>query len=220
MPESNDLSLRGLIHDLNNVFQTLVEAAELLSVDPQWTPVSSAILRSIERGKEISLSLETVNQPSAAFETVLDNAMTLTRDSMIARREPPIRFDCDIEPGMILPRSWAWERVLINLFSNSVRAMPEGGTIWIRARRSATGIEISVADNGRGIPLDLLPSIFEPHVSSRPSDSRGASGLGLHIVRTIVKQENGEVLAANREGCGAEFTIRIPGEQTARSASA
>lgn len=211
-----DLTLRCLAHDLNNVFQTLMEAADLLSEDPMWVPVSAAILRSIERGKEISASLETAGQPTAALEIVIGNAVALVRDSMIGGRGPAVTFACEVEPGLILAQAWDWERVLINLFSNAVHAMPLGGTISIRARRSAGRIQIAVADQGCGIAPELIPTIFEPHVSTHAT-----SGLGLHIVHTIVTEQRGEVHAANRPEGGAEFTITIPAEsRLTRSAGA
>jgi signal transduction histidine kinase len=200
-----DLTLRCLIHDLNNVFQTLMEAADLLSDDPTWIPVSAAILRSIERGKEITASLETNGSPPAPLETVVENAMALMRDSMIRGRGPAVQFTCEMEPGLVLPRAWAWERVLINLFSNAMHAMPQGGTIAVRARRTANCIQLSVADEGSGIDPLIIRSIFEPHFSSHST-----TGLGLHIVQTIVTEERGEVHAANRAEGGAEFTITIP----------
>lgn len=214
--QNQELTLCCLIHDLNNVFQTLMEAADLLSEDSRWSPVSGAILRSIERGKEISASLETAGQPPAPLETVLENAMALVRDSMIAGRGPAVKFVCEVEPGLVLPRAWAWERVLINLFSNAVHAMPGGGIISVRAQRMGDCIQIAIADQGSGIVPELIPVIFEPHVSTHAT-----SGLGLHIVHTIVTEQQGEVHAANRAEGGAEFTITIPGEpRLTRSASA
>jgi signal transduction histidine kinase len=207
--QTGDLTLPCLIHDLNNVFQTLVEAAELLSTDPQWTSVSAAILRSIERGKGITASLQASELSGAPFETILNNAISFVEDSLIARRRPRIRFECDVEPGLELSRNWAWERVLINLFSNAVRAMPKGGAIQVRALKRDNQIEILVRDEGPGIEPDLLEEIFKPHVSTK-----GSGGLGLHIVETIVKQADGSVRAANRaDGPGAEFTITVPVEQ-------
>jgi signal transduction histidine kinase len=207
MDLTTDLTLRCLVHDLNNVFQTLVDAADLLSHDPRWTPVSSAMLRSIERGRDIALSLEAAGQPTAPLETVLGNAQSFVEDSLIVGRGPRIEFTCDLEPGLVLRQSWAWERVLINLFSNAVRAMPEGGTISTRARRGEGRIQIVVADEGCGIPPELLGGLFQAHVSTK-----SPGGLGLHIVRTIAKQQDSEVSAANRIGRGAEFTISIPAE--------
>jgi signal transduction histidine kinase len=205
--DPSDLALPGLIHDLNNVFQTLMEAADALGGDPRWTGVSAAMFRSIERAREITWSMQASDQPAAPFETVLFNARMLIEDSMMSRRGQKIRFISDVEPALVLRNAWSWERVLINLFCNAVEAMPHGGTISVRARRMNKGIHIVIADEGCGIPPELLPLIFDPHVSTKRS-----GGLGLHIVHSIVEQEAGEVRAANRGGRGAEFTITIPAE--------
>ena len=73
---------------------------------------------------------------------------------------------------------------------------------------SDRGIELTVADEGTGIQEELLSKIFTPRFSTKSS----RSGLGLHIVASIVKGNGGTVTAANREtGKGAVFTIRLPG---------
>ncbi|HML16347.1 MAG TPA: sensor histidine kinase [Bryobacteraceae bacterium] len=209
-----DLTLPGLVHDLNNVFQTLVEAADLLATDAKWAALSRTIQRSVERGRGIVASLESVEQTAAPFETILDNSISFVEDSMIAGRGPRIVFACEIQPGIELRRNWAWERVLINLFSNAVRAMPKGGMIHVRAARRNGEIEIVVRDEGPGIAPEILDHVFHPHAST------SGSGLGLHIVETIVRQEKGSVKAANGAGgAGAEFTISIPEEPQAHSAS-
>jgi signal transduction histidine kinase len=209
MNQATDLNLPGLAHDLNNVFQTLVEAADLLSEDPRWAPVSEAIFRSVERGKVITSSMQHAEQPPAAFETIVANAIAFAEDTLIGGQGPAIRFSSDIEPGIELRRMWAWERVLINLFSNAVRAMPAGGTIYISAKIGDGQAEIAVRDEGHGIAPEILGDLFRPHVSTK---ARG--GLGLHIVETIVKQDDGQVRGRNRtDGPGAEFIITIPAER-------
>ena len=206
MREPPDLTLPCLVHDLNNVFQTLVEAAELLSADPNWAALSSAILRSVARGKNITSSMERAEQgPAAAFESILSDAISFVEDSMIAGRQGKIRFECSVDAGIEMQRTWAWERVLINLFLNAVRAMPQGGTIYVTARCLDEEVALAVRDEGAGIAPEILADVFKPHVSTR------GTGLGLHIVETIVKQEGGSVHAANRaDGSGAEFTLRVP----------
>src|SRR5580692_2866838 len=209
MNQVPDLTLPCLVHDLNNIFQTLVEAADLLAVDPRWAPVSAVILRSIERGKGITDSMQQVEQAPATFDAILTNAIAFSQDSLIGGRGPDVRFVCDVEPGIELRRTWAWERVLINLFSNAMRAMPEGGTIFVSARSVNAHAEIVVSDEGEGIAPEILADLFRPHVSTK---ARG--GLGLHIVETIVKQDDGKVMASNcPDGRGAEFRITIPAER-------
>jgi signal transduction histidine kinase len=211
-----DLTLPCMVHDLNNVFQTLMEAADLLSGDPRWASLSAAIVRSVERGRNLTQTIHSAEESAAPFEEILGDSIAFVEDSLIGRRGPRIEFDCVTDPGIELRRNWAWERVLINLFSNAVRAMSGGGTIRVRATRGANEIRISVADEGPGIPPGILDQVFEPHVSTR------GSGLGLHIVRTIVREDGGEVRASNRAGGrGAEFTITIPsGSEGARPAHA
>jgi signal transduction histidine kinase len=205
MKNREDLTLSGLVHDLNNVFQTLVDAADLLAGDPRYAKLSAAILRSVERGKNIAAGLQAGTSADTPFEQILANAIAFVEDSLAAGRGPEIAFACEVEPGIELGGHWAWERVLINLFLNAMRAMPAGGTICVLARRRDGQIEIVVRDEGSGIAPEVLDHLFLPHVST------GSSGLGLHIVETIVKQDGGSVCAANRRDThGAEFTITLP----------
>jgi two-component system NtrC family sensor kinase len=216
MKSEVDLTRSGLVHDLNNVLQTLVDAADLLSGDPRWNKLSAAILRSVERGKNIANSIEDGGETGIAFEDILANAIAFVEDSLIAGRGPQIAFECDVEPGIQLSGNWSWERVLINLFLNAMRAMPRGGTIRVRACRKDEMNEIVVADEGSGIPPEILEHLFQPHVSAN-----GSSGLGLHIVETVVQQNGGQVRAANRTGgAGAEFTILLPARPLVKLASA
>ena len=139
MKTREDLTLSGLVHDLNNVFQTLVDAADLLAGDPRYAKLSSAIMRSVERGKNIAAGIQAGTGEDTPFEQILANAIAFVEDSVAAGRGPEISFACDIEPGIELGGHWAWERVLINLFLNSMRAMPAGGAIQVRARSTLGG---------------------------------------------------------------------------------
>jgi signal transduction histidine kinase len=217
-----DLKLAGLVHDLNNVFQTLVDVADVLShecSDPQSAKLAAAILRTVDRGKNITLDLQdrNANRPEVAssegtpLDKIVANAIAFLEDSQIAGRGPKVRFACELEPGLALGSGhvgrWAWERVFINLFVNSVRAMPTGGTVTVAARRGLPGqMEIFVRDQGCGIAPELQDRLFEPHVSGSAS-----TGLGLHIVKTIVESDGGYVRTSNLQGKpGAEFVITVP----------
>jgi len=205
MKTREDLTLSGLVHDLNNVFQTLVDAADLLAGDPRYAKLSAAILRSVERGKNIAAGIQAGTGAGTPFEQILANAIAFVEDSVAATGGPEIGFACEVGPGIELGGHWAWERVLINLFLNAMHAMPQGGTIQVRACQAGGQIEIVVRDEGSGIAPEMLEHLFLPHVST------GSSGLGLHIVETIVQQDGGCVRAANRSDTqGAEFTITLP----------
>ena len=100
------------------------------------------------------------------------------------------------------------ELALLNLVTNALDAMPDGGTLTIRGARGGRGVRLEVADTGPGIPPDLLPHLFEPWVTTKPVGH--GTGLGLGIVREVVRDHGGEVHAANQPGGGAIFTIELP----------
>lgn len=111
------------------------------------------------------------------------------------------------------------ELALLNLVSNSLDAMPAGGTAVLTVSRTPSGVRIEVADTGSGIPVDLLPRIFEPWVTTKTAGK--GTGLGLSITRDVVTAHGGTIAAANRAGGGAIFTIELPaaGEASACRAS-
>jgi signal transduction histidine kinase len=201
-----DLNIEGLIHDLNNVFQTIAESAELLSSDPKWAKLAATLHRSVERGQRILGSIGDRRRSNAQLATVLEGATQFVRDYLELIHGPELSFESKIEPGFCMPGDAAsWERVFVNLLMNSVEA--GGRTIAVTAEHG----EIEVADDGPGIAPGLLASIFQPHVSTKPI----TSGLGLYIVRSLVEQNGGTVTAANGENGGAIFRIRV-GEHGAR----
>lgn len=201
-----ELNVEGLVHDLNNVFQTMAESAELLSSDPKWTKLAATLHRSVERGQRIVHSIVERQRSTAELSSVLESAIQFVRDYLELVHGPEISYECEIEPGFRLPGgSASWERVFVNLLMNSVEA--GGRTITVSARDR----EIDVADDGPGIAPGLLPSIFQPHVSTKPI----TSGLGLYIVRSLVEQNGGNVIAENAKQGGAIFRIGV-GEPAAR----
>jgi signal transduction histidine kinase len=206
--EAADLRLAGLVHDLNNVFETICDAADLLEEDPKWAKVAAAINRSVSRGQRIVDSYSAGALGKQDFNAVLDNSIEFACDLLKAVNAPQVEFVRSVDPGIQVGGSAAaWERVLLNLFVNSAQAMKTGGTVEVHAHREEGCTEICVADTGPGIPDEILPQIFDPHFSTKSANS----GLGLHIVKSLVAQNGGEVHAANRtDGAGAAFHIRMP----------
>ncbi len=188
--KNDPLSMAGLVHDLNNVFQTLVGVAMQLEENPESAELAATVLRSVERGQRIATGMQNGNASSADFAAILDRAEGFLTDFQAAARGPAVRIARSVDPGIELDGQWAWERVLINLFLNSGRAMPGGGTICVTARNGRQGVEIVVADEGSGIAEEVREHLFEPHVSAH-----GSTGLGLNIVRSIVLANGGEIRA-------------------------
>lgn len=209
MPGESELTVEGLAHDLNNVFETLSEAAEVLATDGKWNKLANTIRRSVHRGERIVASLtETISEHGDLTE-ILDNAAQHAEDVLTFTRGTAIQYTRHVQQPVTLPGSpAAWERVFVNLFLNAAQANPQGVEVEIRAANDASGITLTVSDNGPGIPAGILASIFEPDVTTKKS--RGRRGLGLHIVHTIVAEHGGTVDARNQQPRGAVFTVRLP----------
>jgi signal transduction histidine kinase len=105
------------------------------------------------------------------------------------------------------------QQVLLNLLSNAVKFSAEGDHITVDLRGIDRHVEIRVSDTGQGIPPDFLPLIFDRFRQADGAATRrqGGLGLGLSIVRDLVKQHGGRVHAESPgEGRGATFTVTLP----------
>lgn len=103
----------------------------------------------------------------------------------------------------------ALERMLSNLARNGIEA--GGAPVTMAAVAQGGGVQITVADQGRGIPAESLPMIFEPFYRADPARSRdGGTGLGLAIVKTIVDAHEGKIMVESEPGVGTTFTIWLP----------
>jgi two-component system phosphate regulon sensor histidine kinase PhoR len=101
--------------------------------------------------------------------------------------------------------------ILRNLIENAIAYTPESGTIEIAATISGGRYQITVADNGPGIPSEDLSRVFERFFRVDKSRARpGGTGLGLAIVKNLVNVLQGDVVAANRDSGGAIFTLKLP----------
>ncbi|MEZ5353071.1 MAG: HAMP domain-containing sensor histidine kinase [Bryobacteraceae bacterium] len=210
MQSAGDLTLEGLVHDLNNVFETIQDIGESLAKDPKYAKAATRLDRSMQRASRILSSYFEFSQASLDLDLIVEHAGEYANDSLLAVKGPQLRFVRNIEGGTRLRGNpAAWERVFTNLFLNAAQAMGEdGGTVEIEAAVAEGGaIAIAVRDDGPGISPKVLERIFEPRFSTRAR----RSGLGLHIVKTIVEGLGGTVTAENRPGArGAQFRILLP----------
>jgi PAS domain S-box-containing protein len=103
-------------------------------------------------------------------------------------------------------------QIVSNLLNNAARYTPHGGRIEVELRSDVANAEISVRDNGRGIPPQQLTDIFNIFVQGEEAGDRGGLGLGLSLVQQLVALHRGEVSAfsTGEPGKGSEFVVRLP----------
>lgn len=128
-----------------------------------------------------------------------------------------IRKDFDPQAGKILVIPEDIGRVLLNLFNNAFysvnekKARQEPGyepTVWVKTTKYPAYLEISIRDNGAGIPPALMNKIFHPFFTTKPTGQ--GTGLGLSLSYDVIKAHNGELKVESKEGEGAEFKILLP----------
>jgi NtrC-family two-component system sensor histidine kinase KinB len=121
----------------------------------------------------------------------------------------------ELEPGhsglevLADPGKIAW--VLTNIVSNALRYVPqEGGKISLEAKRVGGSIQVSVSDNGPGIPLNHQTRVFQKFVQFDIDGKAGGSGLGLAICREVIRASGGTIWVESEPGKGTTFVFTLP----------
>lgn len=121
------------------------------------------------------------------------------------------RYNLVKDLGTALPRVWVdteqIERVIVNIMFNAMQALPEEGTVKISTgfHHEDETVEVSITDNGCGIPQENLVHLFDPFYSTRPK----GTGLGLAIVHEIVKAHGGHIKVESDVGKGTRLTFYL-----------
>jgi signal transduction histidine kinase len=233
-PESENTSFSArklcayIAHELGNPLNGMLVSAEIieryLEANPRAMDEIGDVLGSLRKEikrlilllKELQFSrvLVDINLQPTSLPAEIGELLALESAYYAQRR---IRIDQSIPldlPCIMADRD-KLRQVLLNLCKNAVEAMPDGGTLTLRSYAREEWLCLDIADTGDGIP-EAMP-IFESAVTNKPQ----SSGLGLAIVREIVKQHNGTVSYTTQWGKGTTFRLKFPihaGQTLERSA--
>jgi signal transduction histidine kinase len=100
-------------------------------------------------------------------------------------------------------------QVMGNLIGNAIKFTPRGGRIRLAARREGGKVQVSVTDQGPGIPPQHLKHVFEPYWQAKKTARLGA-GIGLNIAKGLVEAHGGQIWVESDKGEGATFTFTLP----------
>ncbi len=146
------------------------------------------------------------------LETCVTSPKFLVRDalSLVQVPENIVLTDQTEEQPQMWVDAQKMRRVFVNIVTNALDAMPEGGSLTIKSRSDAGKVEISFEDTGRGIPDELREKIWKPLFTTK---ARGM-GFGLAICRRIVEAHGGTITLRSSEGEGSTFTVALPTRYT------
>lgn len=232
MDEVKDEFLYTVTHELRTPLTSIRALTELVHDNPEMpepkkTEFLAAVVRETERlshlitqvlnlerfesGRQL-LDLQTVQIKELIGETLSDiQPLTQLKRLRIELQYDSPDLTMEADPALI-------RQVLYNLLTNAFRFSPEATTIIITATVSGNYLEVSVSDQGKGIPETSLELIFDKfyQAPNQTLKKPEGSGLGLAISKKIIELHSGKIWAQNREEGGACFIFTLPLSQTNR----
>lgn len=210
----------GIAHELNNPLNNINISAQVLKkqVGPCDSAATAEIIDDIvgqtARVKGIvGNMLEFAREREPRLEEVELNSLVQNAFSLVSGTYDltGINFVLDSdEDGVLLQADPAQlEQVFVNLFSNAVSAMSQGGKLLVRMEPEAKVVRIFVSDNGSGISREDRDKVFDPFFTRNDK----GTGLGLAIVMNIIRKHGGDISLVSEEGMGTVFEITLPGSQ-------
>lgn len=224
-------TLLGLIaHEFNNILTPIQGYANAALRTPSDAALSKkALARAADGSARAAAIAEAILELAADPRYRRDTHAEAARCRVYEALEAAVRSagldDSALEVSIVVPEQLeagisevALHQVALNLLLNARKATPSGGRIELVGERSTGNtVRIAVADTGSGIPVDLLPTLFDAHVTHQSSSASGkascemprGNGLGLALCRRLIERAGGSIGVESVVGEGTRFEIRL-----------
>ena len=223
--ESLGVLAGGIAHDFNNILTAVLGNISLArltsgSANPELMELLGEAETAALRATNLTQQLLTFAKGGAPLKQTTALAPLLQEAVQFALRGANCAGDFSLEenlwPAEVDPAQLS--QVVNNLVLNAVQAMPQGGTVTVRAGnitldlrqelplKPGRYVQIAISDHGRGIPEKDLSRIFDPYFTTKVK----GSGMGLTTAYSIIRKHNGYLGVASQVGVGTTFTIYLP----------
>jgi PAS domain S-box-containing protein len=209
-----------IAHEINNPLAGIQNAFMLVkdaipSTHPHYKYVG-AIEREVQRISQVTRQLyetyrpETESSTHAPVQTVVGDAVAFLEQ---VNRNTGVEVSVELGgiAAVVRLSDSMLRQCVYNLVQNAIEASPTGSRVVVRGMIEGGDFVLRVSDRGPGVPTAMRERIFEPFISTKPSQlSTGGMGMGLSLVRRAVDAAGGNIEVFDAEGGGAEFVVRIP----------
>ncbi len=220
-----DVFLASLAHELRNPLAPIRTGVAILRMTDAESR-SDTVLAMMERQLQhmarllddlldvsrISRGKITLNSERIDLRQVVDAAVEANRP-LIEEMGHVFSVSLPSAPAVLNADPVRFSQILSNLLNNAAKYTPPGGRIVLKAEHRGHEVEVSVTDNGIGIPAESVESIFEmfTQVGSPSSNAQGGLGIGLSVAKGLVSLHGGTIQAHSEGlGRGSEFRVRVP----------
>jgi signal transduction histidine kinase len=204
----------GAAHDFNNFLQVIHGALWELEDDPRHFQAVANVQKALESAQQMTRSMLRFGREQAtASRTELVDLVSLLRDlrsplayALGRRHRLELRLPNE-GPVRVEGRALRLQQALLNLAVNARDAMPGGGTIEISLVVEGRSAVLSVHDSGSGMSEEVRSRLFTPFFTTK---GQHGSGLGLHVVQSVVAEQNGEISVESEPERGSTFRLTLP----------
>jgi len=206
--------LRGLLEALDDVAMDPDTRRDFVARAARETQRLEALISDILFLSELE---STQGMPSSAVSDLAQAVAATAEELGPAAAEHGVRLEAEAPGPAWTPLTDRRARTVVrNLIENAIKYAGPGATARTTVRAAGDEVELTVADDGAGIPERHLPHVFERFYRADPSRSKrlGGTGLGLSIVKHIAERFGGRASASSREGYGTTVTVSLPAAET------
>ena len=215
----------GVAHEVKNPLMILLTGVRYLSEHLPIADENIALLledmrQAVKRADSVIIGLLELAAPreldmkAQDVNPIVEQSLLLVKHDLDKSRITIVKKLADTLPPLMLDR-FKIEQVLVNLFTNAIHAMPDGGMLTVKTcMRPLTGstagnhkraVIVEVDDTGTGIPKDKLEKIFDPFFTTKPTGK--GTGLGLSVARQLIEIQRGRIEIRNRDEGGVRATM-------------
>ena len=205
----------GLAHEIRNPLAGIAGVIEIVGRDLPTTSPARGVVKDVrleiaQINRILTDLLETARprvpeMRASDLNTTIEHAIMLVRQQVISK---PITIDLQKSPDLpeVEHDSDQIHQVLLNLLLNAVQAIEAKGSVSVEIASRDHFAVVTVTDNGRGIPPEILPNIFRPFFTTKGN----GTGLGLSLARRIVEEHRGRIEVSSDPPRGTTFRVFLP----------